>query len=270
MRLHSSLTDLRVLVRGAGEQASGIAHRLFRSHLRVAMTEVPQPLAVRRKVSFCEAVWDGRCEVEGVEARRVASAGEFDGVLAEGAIPVLVDPELRCLARWNPHVLIDATIAKRNLGTHRDMAELVIGFGPGFRAGEDVDVVVETNRGHDLGRLLFDGEAEPNTGVPGATLGYTVERVLRAPAEGVFEPLVEIGDRVEPGDLVARVGEHEIRARIAGVVRGLLRPGIRVWQGLKAGDIDPRGERRYCFTISEKARALGGSALEAILMHFNR
>ncbi|RMG85095.1 MAG: EF2563 family selenium-dependent molybdenum hydroxylase system protein, partial [Candidatus Dadabacteria bacterium] len=166
--------------------------------------------------------------------------------------------------------LLDATLAKRNLGTRRDMAELVVGFGPGFRAGEDVDVVVETNRGHDLGRLIFDGEAEPNTGVPGATLGYTVERVLRAPAEGAFEPLVEIGDRVEAGDLVARVGAHEVRAQIAGVVRGLLRPGIRVWKGLKAGDIDPRGERRYCFTISEKARALGGSALEAILMHFNR
>ncbi len=269
MRLHSSLTDLRVLVRGAGEMASGIAHRLFRSHLRVALTEVPEPLAVRRKVSFCEAVWDGRTEVEGVEARRVEAAAEFDAVLDAGAIPVVVDPELECLEAWQPQVLIDATIAKRNLGTHRDMADLVIGFGPGFRAGHDVDVVVETNRGHDLGRLIFEGEAQPNTGVPGATLGYTTERVLRAPCDGVFEPTVDIGDPVEPDQVVARVAGREVRARIGGVVRGLLRPGLRVWKGVKAGDIDPRGDRRYCFTISEKARALGGSALEAILMRFN-
>ncbi len=270
MRLHSSLTDLRVLIRGAGEMASGIAHRLFRSHLRLAMTEIPGPIAVRRKVSFCEAVWDGTAEVEGVTARRVDDASGIDPALDAGRIPVLVDPDLECLAAWRPHVLIDATVAKRNLGTHRDMAELVIGFGPGFTAGRDVDVVVETNRGHDLGRLIFEGSAEPNTGVPGSTLGYTVERVLRSPADGVFEPLVEIGDPVEAGQVVARVDGHEIRTRIDGVVRGLLRPGLRVWKGIKAGDVDPRGLRRNCFTISEKARALGGSALEAILMRFNR
>ncbi|MBE0617370.1 MAG: EF2563 family selenium-dependent molybdenum hydroxylase system protein, partial [Proteobacteria bacterium] len=184
MRIHSSLTDLRILVRGAGEMASGIAHRLFRSHLRVALTEVVQPLAVRRKVSFCEAVWDGAAEVEGVRSRRVESGKEFDGVLAAGEIPVLVDPELACLGAWRPHALLDAAVAKRNLGTHRDMAELVVGFGPGFTAGQDVDVVVETNRGHDLGRLFFEGSAEPNTGVPGSTLGYAGERVLRCPRDG--------------------------------------------------------------------------------------
>ena len=269
MRLHSSLTDLKVLVRGAGEQASGIAHRLWRSHLRVAMTEIPGPMAVRRAVSFCEAVWDGACEVEGVRARRASGPGELDAVIEAGEIPVLVDPELSCLAEWKPDVLIDATIAKRNLGTRRDMASLVIGFGPGFTAGEDVDVVVETNRGHNLGRLFFRGEAEPNTATPGDTAGYTVERVLRAPCDGVFDTLRAIGDPVRSGDVVARVEGREIRAEIDGVVRGLLRPGLRVWEGLKAGDIDPRTRRENCFTISEKARALGGSALEAILMRFN-
>ncbi|HSH69191.1 MAG TPA: selenium-dependent molybdenum cofactor biosynthesis protein YqeB [Deferrisomatales bacterium] len=267
--MHSSLTDLKVLIRGGGEMASGIAHRLFRSHLRVAITEVSAPLAVRRAVSFCEAVWDGVCTVEELTGRRVEAPAEFDPVSDRGEIPVLVDPELGCLGSWRPHVLIDATVAKRNLGTHRDMAELVIGFGPGFTAGADVDLVVETNRGHDLGRLIFAGAAEPNTGVPGTTAGYTVERVLRAPAAGVFEAAAEIGDLVEPGQVVARVGGDAVTVQIPGVLRGLLRSGVPVKPGLKAGDVDPRGERRTCFTISEKARALGGSALEAILMRCN-
>ncbi len=266
----SSLTTLRVLVRGAGEMASGIAHRLVRSHLRVALTERPQPIAVRRRVSFCEAVWDGACTVEGIRARRVHGPDGIDPCLDAGEVPVLVDPELACLEAWQPHVLLDAAVAKRNLGTHRDMAELVVGFGPGFTAGRDVDVVVETNRGHDLGRLIFDGPPHPNTGVPGTTLGYTVERVLRCPRDGVFDPAVAIGDLVEAGQVVARVDGDEIRAGVSGVVRGLLRPGLPVTAGLKAGDVDPRGDPVLCDTISEKARALGGSALEAILMVFNR
>lgn len=269
MKMHSSLADLRVLIRGGGEMASGIAHRLFRSHLRVAITEVAAPLAVRRAVSFCEAVWDGSCTVEGLTSRRVDTPAEFDPVIDRGEIPVFVDPRLGCLDAWQPHVLIDATVAKRNLGTQRDMAELVIAFGPGFTAGADVDVVVETNRGHDLGRLIYAGSAEPNTGVPGTTAGYTLERVLRAPAEGVFETAAEIGDLVEPGQVVARVGADAVTAQIPGVLRGLLRTGVPVKPGLKAGDVDPRGERRTCYTISEKARAMGGSALEAILMRFN-
>lgn len=269
MRIHSNLTDLKILVRGAGEMASGITARLVRSHLRVAMTEVDRPLAVRRAVSFCEAVWDGTCRVEGIGGRHVEAAARFDEVIAAGEVPVLVDPELTCLGAWQPHVLIDATVAKRNLGTRRDMAELVIGFGPGFTAGEDVDAVVETNRGHALGRVLYEGSAEANTGIPGNTAGYTVERVLRAPTEGVFEALATIGDPVAPGQAVGRVGTEEVRAQIAGVVRGLLRTGVPVTPGLKAGDVDPRGERSHCFTISEKARALGGSALEAILARFN-
>ena len=269
MRIHSSLTDLRVLIRGAGEMASGIAHALFRSHLRVAMTEIDRPLAVRRTVSFCEAVWEGSCQVEGIMGQRVETAGALDDILAGGAIPILVDPALDCLREWQPHVLIDATLAKRNLGINPDMAELVIGFGPGFFAGRDVDVVVETNRGHDLGRLITDGEAMPNTGVPATTAGYDVERVLRASAEGEFEGTCEIGTLVEASQVVGRVGTVEVRTQIAGVLRGLIRSGVCVGEGLKIGDVDPRGEISYCWSISKKARGLGGSALEAILGHFN-
>jgi len=265
----SSLRDLRVLIRGAGEMASGVAHRLVQCHLRVALCEIENPLAVRRRVSFCEAVWDGTCEVEGVRAERVESVAAFDACIDRGVLPMLVDPTLACAESWSPHVVIDATLAKRNLGTHREMAEWVVGLGPGFEAGRDVDVVVETNRGHDLGRLYVTGTAVPNTGVPGSTAGFTVERVLRAPCAGVFEPLVQIADPVSAGQVVARVAGTELRAGLAGIVRGLARPGLLVGPGLKVGDVDPRGERELCFTISEKARALGGSALEAILRRFN-
>jgi xanthine dehydrogenase accessory factor len=233
------------------------------------MTEIDRPLAVRRKVSFCEAVWDDSCQVEGIRGQRVESADAFDDTLAGGAIPILVDPALDCLKKWKPHVLIDATLAKRNLGINPDMAELVIGLGPGFCAGRDVDVVVETNRGHDLGRLITDGEATPNTGVPATTAGYNVERVLRAPAEGAFEAICEIGTLVKASQVVGMVGRDEVRTQIAGVLRGLIRSGVCVGEGLKVGDVDPRGELAYCWTISEKARALGGSALEAILGRFN-
>ncbi|MBI5444407.1 MAG: EF2563 family selenium-dependent molybdenum hydroxylase system protein [Deltaproteobacteria bacterium] len=266
MATRPSLSDIRVLVRGAGEQATGIAHRLHRVGLAVALCELPEPIAVRRAVSFCEAVWDGCCTVEGVTARRVDGPEEFDAVIRRGEVPVLPAPELLCALAWRPQVLIDATIAKRNLGTRRGMAGLVIGFGPGFTAGEDVDVVVETNRGHDLGRLHFQGSAQPNTGRPESTLGYSLERVLRTPRGGVFEALAEIGQPVRAGACVARVEGQAITTQIGGVVRGLLRPGLRVTAGLKAGDVDPRGEPRLCFTISDKARALGGSALEAILL----
>lgn len=268
-RLHSGLTDLKVLVRGAGEQATGIAHRLARSHLKVAMTEIANPMAVRRYVSFCEAVWDGSSTVEGITAKLAGGAEDFDSLLDGGFLPVAVDPGLVSVEKWRPDVLIDATIAKRNLGVNRDMAPLVIGFGPGFTAGADVDVVVETNRGHDLGRLIFEGTAEPNTGVPGDTAGYSVERVLRAPIDGVMEVIRDIGSHVETGEPVLKVGDATVTAGISGIVRGMLRNGMPVTKGLKAGDIDPRTDRDRCRTISEKARALGGSALEAIMMRFN-
>jgi xanthine dehydrogenase accessory factor len=192
--------------------ASGIAHRLFQSHLRVAMTERPEPRAVRRAVSFCEAAWEGVFEVEGVRSRRVEDPGRFDAVIDSGEIPVLVDPGLSCLGAWRPHVLCDATMAKKTRETGRPAAEWVIGLGPGFEVGVNADLVVETNRGHDLGRLLLRGTAEPHTGVPAPVDGHTTERVLRAPCGGVFEALADIGEVVEPGQVVARVAGQEVPA----------------------------------------------------------
>jgi xanthine dehydrogenase accessory factor len=265
----TTLHALRVLIRGAGEQASGVAHRLARARLQVVMTEIAHPLCVRRAVSFCEALFEETKEVEGVYARLVASAEEVPAAWKEGVIPLLIDPAAGCRAIIKPHVVVDAILAKRNLGTHKGDAPLVIGLGPGFSAGEDVDVVIETNRGHDLGRVIYDGRAEPDTGVPGEIAGVGAERVLRAPRAGMFRPIKEIGEMVEAGETVAWVEDQPIRSAISGVVRGLLRNGLAVQKGLKAGDVDPRGKRTNCFTISDKARAIGGGVLEAILARFN-
>lgn len=265
-----NLRDLRILVRGAGEMASGVILRLLRSGFRVAAAEQPEPSTVRRTVAFSEAVWDGACEVEGVRAVRVSAPLDFDQVIGRGEVPVNVDPEARCIDIWKPHVLVDAILAKRNLGTRRGMAEWVIGLGPGFSAGEDVDVVIETNRGHDLGRLYLKGRAAPDTGVPASLLGFAEERVLRAPAGGLFRSAARIADAVTAGEVVAEAGGSEIRAGVSGVLRGVLRDGVRVVRGQKVGDVDPRGDKRLCYTVSDKARALGGSALEAVLMRFNR
>jgi len=262
---YEEIAQTGVLIRGAGEMASGIAHRLFKSGFKVCLTEISRPLAVRRLVSFCEAVYDREKTVEGVTALRVAKQSEIFSVWQEGKIPLLVDSENNTKDFLKPHVLIDAILAKRNMGTKITDAPLVVGLGPGFKAGKDVHVVIETNRGHNLGRLIFEGEAEPNTGVPGIIAGYGLERVIRAPRDGKFKLLKDIGDMVVAGETVAQVEGEPIRANISGVIRGLLRDGTKVTKGLKAGDIDPRGDRSYCTKISEKARALGGSVLEAIL-----
>ena len=265
------LSELSIVVRGAGEMASGIACRLYRSNFRrILMLETPSPLAVRRQVSFCEAVHDGKMTVEGIEALLVAGEDELRQAWAAGRIGVRVDPEGASLRANRPDVFIDATLAKRNLGTTLDDAGLVIAMGPGFLAGVDCHVVVETNRGHDLGRLILSGPAEANTGIPGVIGGYTLERVLRAPVAGLFKSERQIGDPVQKGEPIGRVGEVEVPAQIDGVLRGLIRPGSVVKQGLKIGDVDPRGQKGYCATISEKTRALGGSVLEAILAAYNR
>ncbi|MFZ5584693.1 MAG: selenium-dependent molybdenum cofactor biosynthesis protein YqeB [Thermodesulfobacteriota bacterium] len=259
-----------ILIKGAGDMASGVAHRLHQAHLRLVMTEVPQPLAVRRSVSFCEAVHDGRQVVEGVEAARVADAEGVAAAWSQGRIPLLVDPDLACLAWLKPDVLVEATLAKRNLGLNKDLAPLVIALGPGFQAGVDAHLVVETLRGHDLGRIYDQGWAIPNTGAPAPVDGVGAERVLRAPADGVFAAAIELGAVVEKGQEVGRVAGRPVLAGVAGVVRGLIRPGATVRQGLKIGDVDPRGRPEYLHTISDKARALGGAVLEAILRVYNR
>jgi xanthine dehydrogenase accessory factor len=255
-----------VLIRGAGEMATGVAHVLHRSGFRVAMTERAHPLAVRRRVCFSEAVYEGTVRVEGLVARRVARPGEIDRAWRAGEIPVLVDPSARVRRLLKPDVLVDAIMAKRNLGTRRGQAGLVVALGPGFVAGRDADVVVETNRGHNLGRLIYSGRAEANTGVPAPVEGVTTARVLRAPRAGVFRARASIGSRVRAGQIVGRVGGEPVRARIDGTLRGILRDGQRVSAGLKVGDVDPRGATaRYCALISDKARAIGRAVLEAIL-----
>ncbi len=262
--------DLKILIRGAGEMASGVAHRLFQCHFSVVMTELPVPLSIRRAVCFSEAVFKGRTEVEGVEAVRVHQAAEVPPAWEAGRIPVLVDPDFDIRRQIPFDVVVDATLAKRNIGTYRGFAPFVIGLGPGFTAGQDVDCVIETNRGHHLGRVIFEGAAQPDTGIPGNTMGYTVERVLRAPTEGRFRAVKEIGDRVEAGEIVGYVNDTPMRSQISGVLRGILPDGVAVFEGMKSGDVDPRGQRTNCFTISDKARAVAGSVLEAILSIANR
>jgi len=265
-----NLSDLVILIRGAGELASGVAHRLYSSHFRICLTDIDQPQAVRREVSFCEAVYDGEKEVEGVIARLVTSPEKVTPVWQEGKMPLLVDPEAEIKNSLKPDVLVDAILAKKNLGTSIKDAPLVIGLGPGFTAAKDVHVVIETNRGHNLGRMLLTGEAEPNTGVPGEIAGFAADRVFRAPGAGKFLNVKRIGDFVQAGDVVATVNNEPVKALISGVVRGLLRDGTEVYQGMKAGDIDPRSKKENCYSISDKARAIGGGVLEAIMYHFNR
>lgn len=262
--------QLTVLIKGAGEMATGVAHRLHCCHLRVALTEVAALLAVRRAVSFCEAVYDQRKVVEDVAALLVNRPEEMEAVWQKGEISLLVDPEAEVLDYLKPDVLVEATLSKHNTGISKADAPLVVALGPGFEAGVDAHVVIESNRGHNLGRLIKEGWAEPNTGVPGNTAGYTLERVLRAPADGVFDCDCALGDRVEKGQVVGRVASQPVVAQVGGILRGLIRPQSRVWQGLKIGDVDPRSDKAFVHTISEKARALGGSVVEAIMRVYNR
>lgn len=264
------------VIKGAGDLASGIALRLHHAGFKIAMTEIPAPLAVRRTVSFSQAVYSGSFRVEDVCAVLVKNEDEMREVFADNRIAVFVDPGAEIVKKICPGALIDAIMAKKNTGTAIGDAPVVIGIGPGFTAGVDCHAVVETQRGHTLGRLITQGGALPNTGVPGEVGGFTSERLLRSPAEGVFEalPSISIGSMVRKGDAVAVVRPLEpcsadeaatIKAEIDGIVRGLLPSGIHVTPGMKAGDIDPRCERSHCFTVSDKALAIAGGVLEGIM-----
>ncbi|OUP08706.1 selenium-dependent molybdenum cofactor biosynthesis protein YqeB [Collinsella sp. An2] len=254
-----------VVVRGAGDLATGIAVRLHAAGCRVVMCDIARPTTVRRTVAFSEAIRLGTMEVEGVRARFAADVDKARAILAKGEIAVLVDPDAACVSKLSPDALVDAILAKRNLGTHITDAPAVVGVGPGFTAGLDCHAVVETKRGHYLGRVIWEGSAIPNTGVPGIIAGHGADRVLRAPAEGRFEPVREIGDVVHAGDVAATVAGIPMTCTIDGVLRGLLAPGVSVTPGMKAGDIDPRGVVEHCFSVSDKARAVGGGVLEAVL-----
>ena len=255
---------MRVVIRGAGDLASGVALRLWRAGMDVVLLDVAKPTAIRRTVAFSEAIVHGEQTVEDVTAR-LATAETVEETLAAGYIPVLVDPEGRSVPKLKPDALVDAILAKRNLGTEIRDAPVVIGVGPGFTAGVDCHAVVETMRGHSLGRVIREGSAIPTTGIPGLIGGFAGERVLRAPAAGLFHPLRDIGDAVTEGEILATVEGKPIIATLTGTLRGILPEGTEVFPGMKAGDIDPRCQRSHCFTASDKALAVGGGVLEAIL-----
>ena len=256
---------MRVLIRGAGDLASGIALRLFHAKMEVVMTDLPHPTAIRRTVCFSQAILFGTMTVEDVTAVFAETSEAAVSILKEKKIPVLADPEAACIAALRPGAVVDAILAKRNLGTKITDAPCVIGVGPGFTAGVDCHACVETMRGHTLGRVITEGSPIPNTNIPGLIGGFAGERVLRAPADGIFRQRLEIGDMVEQNEIAGFVGTEPMRCQISGVLRGLLADGTPVHRGMKAGDVDPRGEVSYCQLVSDKALAIGGGVLEAIL-----
>lgn len=258
------MNDL-VVIRGAGDIASGIAARLYNAKFKVIMLETNKPSSIRRKVSFSEAIYDNECVVEGITARKV-NVENIEQTLKLGEIPVIIDENLEIFNFIRPKILVDAILAKKNLGTKIDMADIVIGVGPGFSAKKDVHAVIETSRGHDLGRVIYSGNAKPNTGIPGVIAGVGIDRVIYSQNEGFFKSVKQIGDIVKKGEVIAYVDKSEILASIDGVLRGLIRDGYFVTNKFKIADIDPRiDEQKNCFSISDKARSVAGGVLEAIL-----
>lgn len=245
--------------------ASGIAYRLKRSGFPLIMTELPAPSMVRRAVCYGQAVYSGQTTIEGITARRVDTPEEAKQLAASEVIPVLVDPEAQVRSLLKPQIIVDAIMAKINTGTSLHDAPLVIALGPGFTAGQDCHAIIETNRGHWLGRVIYEGQAESDTGAPGSIKGYTTGRVLRAPTGGRLTPLANIGDAIQQGQLIAMVDGQEIRAQFDGVLRGLIHPNVPLTKGFKIGDLDPRANKRHCFAISDKSLAVAGGVLEAIL-----
>mgnify|MGYP000671267091 FL=1 len=265
-----------IIVRGAGDLATGTIHRLKKSGFRLLVLETDHPAAIRIQVALSEAVYSKSACVEGVEAVRVEDEKQMIDAWKNGKVPVMVDPKGESIASMQPKVIVDAILAKRNLGTNKNMAPLTIALGPGFTAGVDVDVVIETKRGHNLGRVIREGSAYPNTGIPGIIGGYGAERVIHAPADGILKNKSKIGDIVEKGQViavieasdkenVADIKKTEVTATIDGLLRGLIRDNYPVTKGFKIADIDPRKEElANCFTISDKARCIAGSVLEVI------
>lgn len=270
-----------IVVRGAGDLATGTIHRLKKAGFRLLVLEAEHPAAIRRQVALSEAVYAGSARVEDVEAvrmdvdlaekknRKELLEQEMERIWKKDGVPVLVDPAGLSIAALRPAVVVDAILAKKNLGTTKEMAPLVIALGPGFTAGEDVDVVIETKRGHNLGRVIRSGSAVPNTGIPGIIGGYGKERVMHAQAEGILRNVASIGDIVEARAVIAEIetenGTVPVEASLSGLLRGLIRDGYPVTKGFKIADIDPRKEElKNCFTISDKARCIAGSVLEVI------
>lgn len=260
---------MMILIKGAGDLATGIAYRLKKSGFDIVMTEIHKPTTVRRTVAFSQAVFDNEIAIEGIKGIKVNNINEIYEEIREGNIPIIIDEKAEVIKELRPDVVVDAIIAKKNLGTSIEDAPIVIGVGPGFEAKVDCHLVVETKRGHYLGKVIEEGSAIPNTGVPGNIGGYTKERIIRASSNGKIKPVVAIGDFVKKGDIVAYIDGIEVLAEIDGIVRGMLQEGIEVFKGMKSGDIDPRCEKDHCFTISDKARSIGGGVLEAIMYMSN-
>jgi xanthine dehydrogenase accessory factor len=264
------MKNILVIIRGGGDLATGVVVRLFRAGFLVMILEIDHPTVIRLPVSFAGAVYEGKIIVEEIEAVLISSWEEVEKITKLNKVPVFVDPKGSCIKKLSPTVLVDAILAKRNLGTKINQAPLVIGLGPGFTAGKDVDAVIETKRGHNLGRVIYQGQTVPDTGVPGEVGGESKRRLLRAPADGKIIPLHKIGDLVKTEEVIAEVEGVPLKAEISGVLRGLIYPKSWVIKGMKVGDIDPRGIREYCFTVSDKARSLGGAVLEAICAYLNK
>jgi xanthine dehydrogenase accessory factor len=257
-----------IILRGGGDLATGVAYRLHQAGFPLIILELPRPLVVRRRVALATAVLEGAVTVEGMRGCLVSNFTEARQLAATGIIPVLISPELP--PEHTAAVLIDGRMAKRNIDTHMNQADLVIALGPGFMAGADCHAVIETMRGHRLGRVIWDGPALPNSGTPGIVAGKGAERVIRAPAAGTVHWRREIGDRVAEGEVLGDVNGQPVIAPFAGVLRGLITPETAVTAHLKIGDLDARADREACFTISDKALAIGGAVLEAILTHWQR
>lgn len=257
-----------IIVRGGGDLATGTIHRLWASGFNVLVLETDMPAAIRRQVSVCEAVYCKKTVIEGMTARLISTTNEIEDVLKKNEVPVLIDPEGKCIEKLNPAILVDAIMAKKNLGTRISMAPVTIALGPGFKAGTDVQYVIETKRGHDLGRIIKEGYAVENTGIPGNIGGYAKERVIKAPAEGRFKALRDIGALVEADEKIAEIvmsddSTKDVITLIPGILRGILKDGYIVTEGFKVADVDPRREElKNCFTISDKARCIAGSVLE--------
>ncbi len=262
-----------IIIRGAGDLATGTAVRLHNAGFPIIMLEVAKPTVIRRTVAFAQAMLSGSTVVDGISAERCTFQNALDKALS-GTVAVVEDPKGDLIAKLRPEIVIDAILAKRNLGTTRDMAPFTVALGPGFEAGKDVDAVVETKRGHSLGRVIYQGFAIPNTGIPGIIGGYGKERVMHSPSAGVFRSVCEIGDLVEKGQIVAYVdskdGAVPVRTEIAGKIRGMLSSGLEIPEGFKVADVDPRGESADHTTCSDKALAIGGGVLETVMHHLVR
>lgn len=254
-----------VVIRGGGDIATGIAARLFNSGFKIVVIEIEKPSVIRRTVSFAQAVYQNEVEVEGIKAVLVNDYNKMEKLINENIIPVMIDDKCEIVKKCDVDILVDAILAKKNLGTKIDMANIVIGVGPGFKAKKDVDAVIETMRGHYLGRVILKGKAQKNTGVPGVIDGYGLDRVIFSLAEGYITNYCNIGDSITKGQVISSVNGIDVKASINGVIRGLINNNFYVVEGMKIGDIDPRNKREYCFTISDKARAVGGGVLEAVM-----